>query len=131
MKRISLGCCGLFTVYSGFSGIRRRLHFALAQDGISTSGLWNSLGPSAESFVSTLAREEEKTKNRGIFATGTGLVLLGLGALYNDEDPADEEDGKRALYNRRHNHCLRGMQVGDSKLCGVRIRKNIEDRRSA
>ncbi|HHU52199.1 MAG TPA: hypothetical protein GXZ36_10310 [Firmicutes bacterium] len=100
MKRISLSLlvvCLLFTLGSPVSA--GDFTFALAQDGISTSGLWNSLGPSAESFVSTLAREEEKNRKiGGIFATGTGLVLLGLGALYNDEDPADEEDGKRAFY---------------------------------
>lgn len=73
--------------------------FALAQNTTLSPGTREVSRPSAESFVSTLAREEEDNrKTGGVITTGLGIVLLGVGASYSNDNPEDEKDTKTACY---------------------------------
>src|SRR5690554_3703543 len=69
--------------------------FADGRDLLLTINQLSLTAPSAESYLSTLAYEEERDRKiGGAITTGLGVLLIGAGLTYDDDNAEFEKDIK-------------------------------------
>src|SRR5690554_1969377 len=73
--------------------------FADGRDLLLTTNQLSLTAPSAESYLSTLAYEEERDRKiGGAITTGLGVLLLGAGLTYDDDNAEFEKDIRSIYY---------------------------------